>query len=118
MGGAERAGGPGSLAGGYRGLRKSRGKDLVRGLGQGPETDGNSGPGPALPPPLPSRSEPEHPMTLPIAVLVTPSSPKCKEDLFYPCVAPRPRPRLPAGLPSGYLDTHPRPSPLGSPAPT
>lgn len=58
-----------------------------RGLGWGPETDGDSGPGPALPPPLPSRSEPEHLVTLPVPVLVTPSTPRCTRAL-HPCVAP------------------------------
>lgn len=36
-------------------MRKSRGGDSVQELDRGPETDGNSGPGPALPPPIQSR---------------------------------------------------------------
>lgn len=72
-GGGERKGreGPGAWRA-VTGVRKSRGGDSGQGLGWGPETDGNSGPGPALLPPFPSRSEPEHPVTLPVPVLVTP----------------------------------------------
>lgn len=58
------------------GVRKSRGGDSVRGFGRGLETDGNSCRGPALPPPLPSRSEPEHLVTLPVPVLLIPLIPQ------------------------------------------
>lgn len=93
------------------GVRKSRGGDSVRGFGRGLETDGNSCRGPALPPPLPSRSEPEHLVTLPVPVLLIPSSRKYTRA---PHIAPLCGPlfSLPSGLPSRYLGIHLCLSPL------
>ncbi|KAM5262678.1 tapasin [Ctenodactylus gundi] len=64
--------GAGGVVGG--GVRKSREGDAVRDAVRdsvrrlGPETHSTSSPGPALPPPAPSRSEPEHRATLPVLV--------------------------------------------------
>lgn len=117
--GGERKGreGPGAWRGGNGGVRKSQGGDSVQGLGWGPETDGNSGPGPALLPPFPSRSEPEHPVTLPVPILVSPHPQNAPETpIFHSCVAPAPRtpirsPRhppasLPSLIPRAHLTLH------------
>lgn len=100
---AERAEGPGRLAGGYGGCGKAgEGTQSGNSVG-GRRTTGTAARDPRWPPPLPSRSEPEHPMTLPIPVLLTPSS-KCTRAPSIPplcCFL-----CLPAGLPSGYPDTH------------
>lgn len=82
---SERAGAGGSGKGGRArepdgGVRGGAEK-LRRGLDRGPETDGNGGPGPTLPPPLPSRSEPEHPVTLPAPVTDDPFSPGLPQGL-------------------------------------
>lgn len=107
-GGAERAEGPGSLAGGVQGGTEKPG----RGLGPGPETDGNSGPGPTLPPPLPSRSEPEHPAR---PRTRDPLLPQLHQGPPYFTLLLPPSPSLPAEFPSGLLDTHPRPFPARLP---
>lgn len=91
QGRAERAGGPGRR--GRRGCGKPG-----RGLGQGPETDGSSGPGPALPHPARSRAGQSR----------APDDPTCSA-----LVTPRPGPchRAPRGAP-------PRaPAPTDPPAP-
>ena len=105
-GGAERAGGPGSLAGrgvggGVQGGAEKPGTGSVRGRDPGPETDGNGNSGAALPPPVLSRSEPEPPVTPPEPVLLTPGPHNAR-----PCVPLQrcPPPHLPAGLPGDYLE--------------
>lgn len=88
MGGSGKGGRAREPGGGVTGVRKSRGGDSVQGLGWGPETDGNSGPGSLLLPPFPSRSEPEHPVTLPVSVLVTPHPQNAPGiPIFHYCVA-------------------------------
>lgn len=64
--------GPGAWRGGTRGCGKA-GEGTRSGAGDRQEQLPGTR---ALPPPLPSRSEPEHLVTLPVPVLVTPSSPQ------------------------------------------